>query len=77
MPRSARAAVGGYCYHVINRGNARAEVFHHPGDYHAFVRLLRQACRRVPMRVLAYCLMPNHFHLAETEAKHLCDGISP
>ncbi|MGO9273309.1 MAG: hypothetical protein ACLQOO_24245, partial [Terriglobia bacterium] len=28
MPRSARASAGGYCYHVINRGNARAEVFH-------------------------------------------------
>ena len=28
MPRSVRAAVGGYCYRVINRGNARAEVFY-------------------------------------------------
>ena len=28
MPRTARASVGDYCYHVINRGNARAEVFH-------------------------------------------------
>ena len=63
MPRTARAAVGGYCYHVLNRGNNRAEVFHHDGDYAAFVRLLRQACVRVPLRVLAYCLMPNHFHL--------------
>ncbi len=63
MPRTTRAAVGGYCYHVIHWGNRRAEVFHHEGDYHAFVRLLRQACARVQLRVLAYCLMPNHFHL--------------
>jgi hypothetical protein len=28
MPRTARAAQGGFCYHVLNRGNARAEVFH-------------------------------------------------
>jgi hypothetical protein len=28
MPRTARAAVGDYCYHVINHGNGRAEVFH-------------------------------------------------
>jgi REP element-mobilizing transposase RayT len=27
MPRTARAVVGGYFYHVINRGNGRAEVF--------------------------------------------------
>jgi putative transposase len=62
MPRTARAAVGGYCYHVINRGNERAQVFHEDDDYHAFVRLLRQGCVRVPMRVVGYCLMPNHFH---------------
>jgi REP-associated tyrosine transposase len=63
MPRTARASQGGYCYHVINRGNGRAEVFHKDGDYDAFVRLLADAHERLPMRVLAYCLMPNHFHL--------------
>ena len=64
MPRTARASAGGYCYHVINRGNARSEVFHADGDYQAFMDLLSQASQRIPMRVLAYCLMPNHFHLA-------------
>jgi putative transposase len=48
---------------VINRGNARGEVFHKDEDYAAFVGLLEQACERLPMRVLAYCVMPNHFHL--------------
>jgi len=61
MPRTARAAVGGLCYHVINRGNAPGEVFHKPEDYAEFCRLLQEAAER--MRVLAYCLMPNHFHL--------------
>jgi putative transposase len=64
MPRTARASGGGYCYHVINRGNGRAQVFHKEGDYEAFVRLIADACERLPMRVLGYCLMPNHFHLA-------------
>jgi putative transposase len=63
MPRTARASVGGICYHVINCGNARAEVFHKDGDYEAFVDLMAAACRRLPMRVPGYCLMPNHFHL--------------
>jgi putative transposase len=63
MPRTARAAVGGYCYHVLNRGNRRARVFHGDGDYAAFCRLMRQATARVPLRVLGYCLMPNHVHL--------------
>jgi putative transposase len=63
MPRTARASLANYCYHVFNRGNRRAEVFHKPDDYEAFVALLAEAGRRVPMRVLAYCVMPDHFHL--------------
>jgi putative transposase len=56
--------VGGICYHVLNRGNGRREVFFKDGDYRAFLKALGHACEEVPMRVLAYCLMPNHFHLA-------------
>jgi putative transposase len=63
MPRPKRIAPGGYCYHVLNRGNARQVVFHKPADYAAFVRLFDGAQARCPMRILAYCLMPNHFHL--------------
>jgi putative transposase len=64
MPRTARASVGGYCYHIINRGNAQTEVFHTEGDYDAFLKLMHEASQRISMRILAYCLMPNHFHLA-------------
>jgi putative transposase len=64
MPRGPRSSLGGYCYHVLNRGNARRTIFHKDGDYRAFVKLLRQAGERTPVRLLAWCLMPNHFHLA-------------
>jgi len=48
MPRTARASVGeGICYHVINRGNARAEVFHKEHDYEAFIGLIAATCRRL------------------------------
>ncbi len=63
MPRTARASQGGICYHVINRGNAKAVIFHDGLDCEAFVRLVRRAVERRPMRVLAYCVMPNHVHL--------------
>ena len=62
MPRTSRASVGGLCCHVISRGNRRARVFHKQEDYDAFVTLISQANEKVVMRVLAYCLMPNHFH---------------
>ena len=62
MPRTARASVGGICYHVINRGNRRARVFHNAADYRAFSGLIERACARVRMRLVGYCVMPNHFH---------------
>ena len=63
MPRTARASVGNVCYHVLNGGNARNTVFHNDADYGTFLKLLNQANDRVSMRLLAFCLKPNHFHL--------------
>ena len=63
MPRTARASVGGVCYHVINRGNAQADVFHDSEDYAGFLELLEESIDRERMRVLGFCFMPNHFHL--------------
>ena len=50
-------------FHVLNRGNARMQLFDKPADYNAFERCMVQAAEHVNMRVLAYCLMPNHWHL--------------
>ena len=49
MPRTARAAQGGYVYHVLNRGNAENDVFHKDSDFDAFVRLMTEAHEKVPM----------------------------
>jgi putative transposase len=48
---------------MLNRGVARAALFHKDHDYAAFEKVLRQAKDWQPMRVLSYCLMPNHWHL--------------
>ena len=63
MPRKARSTVGGYAYHVLNRANRRATLFGSEGDYAAFERILADALHRDTSRLLAYCLMPNHWHL--------------
>jgi REP-associated tyrosine transposase len=63
MPRTARASVGGIWYHALNRGNRRETVFHKPADYDAFVQAMVDARTRLPIDLLGYCLMPNHFHL--------------
>lgn len=63
MPRLARSSLGGYCYHVMNRSNNQGVVFVDDEDYATFLRAMQYAHARLPMRVLGFCLMPDHFHL--------------
>ena len=63
MARAKRAEDGGAVFHVLNRANMRATLFETPEDYSAFERVLQEAVERTGMRVLAYCVMPNHWHL--------------
>lgn len=64
MPRMARHTPAGLVYHVLNRGVGQRTLFHKDEDYAAFERVLSQAHQRIPIRILAWCLMPNHWHLA-------------
>ncbi len=63
MPRIPRVDVGNEIYHVINRANARLPIFFQKEDYKLFEAILEEAKDKYDMRILAYCLMPNHFHL--------------
>ncbi len=63
MGRPRRAADGGVIYHVLNRGNARMTIFEKDADYEAFEQILEQAVERYGTDLLAWCLMPNHWHL--------------
>ena len=63
MGRPLRPTAADVVYHVLNRANARMTLFDDAGDYAAFERVLGQACERGHMRLLAYCVMPNHWHL--------------
>jgi putative transposase len=48
--------------HVVNRGNERRRLFDRPEDYQEFLWLVDHAAGRVPIRLLGYALMPNHWH---------------
>ena len=63
MPRRPRFSTGGYVFHALNRGVGRSTIFFHDSDYDAFERVLQEAQREIPMRILSYALMPNHWHL--------------
>jgi len=63
MSRVARVAPGGVVFHVLNRGVGRMKLFETDGDYAAFERVLEETLAVRPTRLLAYCVMPNHWHL--------------
>ena len=63
MGRGRRVDVGGMVYHVLNRANFRSRLFRRPAHYEDFLGIVEETLQCVPMRILAYCLMPNHWHL--------------
>ncbi|MFC1802202.1 transposase [Patescibacteria group bacterium] len=63
MPRINRVDVGGQIYHVLNRANARVQIFDNDKDYQLFESILEEAQEKFDMRILSYSIMPNHWHL--------------
>lgn len=63
MPRRPRICLAGVPLHIVNRGNKRERVFLEDADYLGFLSALATASERTSVRLLVFCLMPNHFHL--------------
>jgi len=61
--RTLRTNVKDCVYHILNRANAKAQIFETKEDYQLFEKILEEAVIKFNMRLLAYCLMPNHWHL--------------
>jgi putative transposase len=49
-------------FHVLNRGVGRMRLFRKDGDFEAFERAVERTLQTRPMRILSYCLLPNHWH---------------
>jgi putative transposase len=76
MARKLRLEYGGACYHVINRGNYRRDLFSGKGSAESFQTCLFEAGEKFRWRVHAYVIMRNHFHLAvETPEPNLSEGM--
>jgi len=64
MPRRPRVFVEGGIYHVYNRFARGAEIFAEPEEAIEFIEILRKARNRDSLRIYAWTLMSNHYHLA-------------
>ena len=63
MSRIARIVLEDIPYHITQRGNARQQVFFDRQDYDFYLDLLRHYAEDAQLRLLGFCLMPNHVHL--------------
>ncbi|HEY5648612.1 MAG TPA: transposase [Nitrospiria bacterium] len=63
MSRPLRIEYPGALYHVMNRGGEARKTFFDKSDYQLFLDLLQEAFDRWEAEILAYCLLPNHYHV--------------
>jgi len=77
MARMARVVAVDMPHHVTQRGNRRQQVFFCDEDYEAYRLLLGESCQNAGVKILAYCLMPNHVHLilVPTSQNGLSDAL--
>jgi putative transposase len=63
MPRRKRTETAGVIFHVCNRSAKRLTLFDGSEDYEAFLACFVRTQKLIPLRLFAYCVMPNHFHM--------------
>ncbi len=69
MSRPLRIEYPNAFYHVMNRGAGRQATYLNDDDYQVFLETLKETSKFFGIKVLSYCLMPNHYHLLLTTPK--------
>ena len=72
MPYRGDLFTQGQYYHIYNRGAGKAKIFLNVGNYLYLLRLIKEHAPQFGVAVIAYCLLPNHYHFLlrqETEVR--------
>ena len=62
MPYRGGLFTQGQYYHIYNRGAGKAKIFFNDGNYQYLLRLVKEYHQQHGATIIAYCLMPNHYH---------------
>jgi REP element-mobilizing transposase RayT len=62
MPYRGDVFTQGQYYHIYNRGAGKGQIFANEGNYLYLLRLVKEYAPKYGVAVIAYCLMPNHYH---------------
>ena len=72
MTKARPAYLPGLFFHLYNRGHGRANIFKEDENYLFVIRKIKEYTKSLNLSVIAYCLMPNHYHFLVRQ-----DGDSP
>ncbi len=53
----------GNYYHLFNRGSRKGTIFFSQENYDYLLRLFKTNSDKYAISIVAFCLMPNHFHM--------------
>jgi putative transposase len=74
MARLARVVAPGLPHYITQRGNRGEPTFFGDADYQTYLTLMAEWCGAQKVKILAYCLMPNHVHMIATPRS--ADGLT-
>ena len=63
MARKPRKLPGHHPLHICNRSAGQLTIFQSIADYVRFETCLKEMISNFPLRLFAFCIMPNHYHL--------------
>jgi len=76
MPRRIVPFIPGEYYHLYNRGNNRQNIFFERENYFFFLRGIKKYLQKHVL-IIAYCLMPTHYHILIQVKPETFDSTSP
>ncbi|MFZ1756348.1 MAG: transposase [Caldilineaceae bacterium] len=76
MPaRKLKFEPGNY-YHIYNRGAGKRSIFYRHEDYMNFLQRFKENTAKTNASIIAYCLMPNHFHFLLRQNDEMSVGLA-
>ena len=76
MPKRPQYLPGEY-YHIYNRGAHQVSIFREPENYLFVLRNMKQYAQEFDLTLIAYCLMPNHYHFLIRQNGEARAGLLP
>jgi len=77
MPQKRPPYLAGNYYHFYNRGRSRLSIFHCDSDYLKVLYKIKEYLQKFELTLIAYCLMPNHYHFLIRQDGEMRAGLLP